>query len=348
MHNFHRLMTDLDVGPLLDALGSSAHLWNDITVRQDAPGSPHHDTQCIWLRGPREITLQSVFNDTACFDYPAMSQLLTPLLHLVCPVLKLLDNTNLGRVMIVSLKPGGVIDPHEDQGHYAKSFSRFHLVLDSDAGNVFECDGEQVEMATGELWWFNHRGQHTVRNDSNKPRIHLIFDAVTPHFEVRPLTSVLQNPTAGVRIVETPMTGRVDEMWNLLVAHWTEVAKNKQVMVLKPDMAKYLQLDAQGALLCLAAIDPDGEIVGYSVCFIGPHIHYADLIVCNNDILFLRDDLRPSRLGLRLMKETERLAAERGARLMLWHAKEETALAKILPRMGYGVQDIIFSKQLGD
>lgn len=346
MHNFNRLLTNLDVGPMLDALGARPQLWDEITVRQEAPGSPHHDTECIWLRGPREITLHSVFNDLRSVDYLSMGELAESVYPLVAPILRQLGSTLLGRVMIVKLKPGGHIDAHEDTGLYAKSFSRFHLVLKSEPGNSFTCDDETVHMAPGELWWFNHRGQHEVRNDSGEDRIHIIFDAQVPSIQVRPLTSVTNNPAAGIRIVDMPMTGRIDEMWSLLAAHWDEVAKNKQVMVLKPDRAKYEQLEAAGGLLCLAAIEPDGQIVGYSVSFIGPHIHYADLIVANNDVLFLREDLRPSSIGLRLLKETERAAKARGARLMLWHAKEQTALAKIMPRMGYGVQDIIFSKEI--
>jgi hypothetical protein len=31
---------------------------------------------------------------------------------------------------------------------------------------------------------------------------------------------------------------------------------------------------------------------------------------------------------------------------MLWHAKDQTSLAKIMPRMGYVVQDIIYSKEI--
>jgi GNAT superfamily N-acetyltransferase/quercetin dioxygenase-like cupin family protein len=346
MTNFNRLLTDLDVGPLLNAIESRPQLWDEITVRQEAPGSPHHDTQCIWLRGPSVIDLHTVFNDTEAHDYPAMDALATEVTALVSPILQAWGVKTLGRVMIVSLAPGGAIDAHEDQGRYAKSFSRFHLVLASKPGNTFTCDGETVHMATGELWWFNHRGEHSVVNDSDEPRIHLIFDAQVEGFVVPPLTSVAKDPSAGVRIVETPMTGRIDEMWNLLHAHWDEVAKNKAVMVLKPDRARYEQLDEAGALLCIAAIDPDGEIVGYSVSFIGPHIHYADLITCNNDVLFLRADLRASRIGMRLLSETERVAKARGAKLMLWHAKEHTALATIMPRLGYGVQDIIFSKEI--
>jgi len=348
MLNFQRLMTNLNVGPLLDAIESRPELWQEITVRQEAPGSPHRDTECIWLRGPREITVQSVFHDTYCVDYPAMTKLAEEVYPLAAPVLRDMGMTVLGRVMIAKLRPGGVIEPHEDQGRYAKSFTRYHLVLKSEPGNVFECDGESVHMAPGELWWFNHRGQHTVRNGSSEPRTHLIFDIQHPARTALPLTSSLKNPAAGVQIAEIPMAARIDEIWGLLEAHWHEIARNKEVMVLKPDRARYAEAEANGNLICLAALDPDGEIVGYSVSFIGPHIHYADLIVANNDVLFLREDLRSSRIGLKLLKETERVATARGARLMLWHAKENTALAKIMPRQGYGVQDIIFSKTLGE
>lgn len=346
MHHFNRLLTDIDVGPMLDALDARPELWDEITVRQEAPGSPHHDTRCIWLRGPREITLDSVFNDLRSVDYLSMGELAESVYPLVAPILRQLGSTALGRVMIVELKPGGYIDAHEDQGKYAKTFSRFHLVLSSDPGNTFTCEGESVHMAPGELWWFNHRGEHKVRNDSATPRIHIIFDAVVPGIQVRPLSSVLRNPAAGVRIVEAPLGDKIDRMTELLVAHWDEVAKNKQVMVLKPERERYAHLDANGGLVCLWAVDADGEFVGYSVNFIGPHIHYADLVVCNNDVLFLREDLRPSTVGLRLIRETERAAKARGARLMLWHAKDQTSLAKIMPRMGYGVQDIIYSKEI--
>ena len=188
MHQFHRLMTSLPVGALLDALAAQPSLWDEITVRQEAPGSPHHDTECIWLRGPRDITLDTVFNELRAVDYPSMHELAQAVYPLVAPVLREIGSTQLGRVLIVKLKPGGVIDPHEDTGRYAKAYSRFHLVLTSAPGNTFTCDNQTVHMQPGELWWFNHRGEHSVRNDSDTDRIHLIFDAQVPAIQVRPLS----------------------------------------------------------------------------------------------------------------------------------------------------------------
>ena len=141
----------------------------------------------------------------------------------------------------------------------------------------------------------------------------------------------------------------VDEMLanasELFSEHWEEIALNKQVMVLKPDEAKYRAAEANGMLLILAAFEGT-EIVGYSVNIVTNHLHYADLITCSNDLLFVTEGKRSGRLGLQLIRATEKVAKERGARLMLWHAKPGTPLEKMMPRLGYGVQDIIFSIQI--
>lgn len=132
---------------------------------------------------------------------------------------------------------------------------------------------------------------------------------------------------------------------HLLTEHWEEVALNKGIMVLKPDEGRYLHLEATGNFFALAAFDGD-DLVGYSGNFIGPHMHYADLTYCNNDVLFVAKQHRKSPLGLRLIRETEREAQRRGARMVLWHGKADTPLVNILPKMGYATQDIIYSREL--
>lgn len=127
--------------------------------------------------------------------------------------------------------------------------------------------------------------------------------------------------------------------------HWDEIALNKRVMVLKPDEDRYRAMEKAGTLLILAAWEDDC-LIGYSVNFIINHLHYADLKVCSNDLLFITKEKRNSRVGIKLIHETEKQAEFNGAQLMLWHAKPDTALSVMMPKMGYGVQDIIFSKEI--
>lgn len=131
----------------------------------------------------------------------------------------------------------------------------------------------------------------------------------------------------------------------LFQKHWEELTLNKEVMVLNPDEDRYKGMEEAGMLLLLAATDEE-RIVGYSVNLIMPHLHYADCVICSNDLLFVDPQYRGTSLGIKLMKATENLAKDSGAKLMLWHAKQDTALEKLMPRMGYKVNDIIFSKGL--
>jgi hypothetical protein len=127
--------------------------------------------------------------------------------------------------------------------------------------------------------------------------------------------------------------------------HYDEIALNKRLMVYAPDFDSFDRMEAQGALACVGIFDGD-VIVGYSVNIVVNHLHYRDLLVAHNDMIFIAQSHRKGRAGLTLIKATKELCAGRGARMMLWHAKEGSALAKLLPRLGCGVQDILFSEGL--
>ena len=70
------------------------------------------------------------------------------------------------------------------------------------------------------------------------------------------------------------------------------------------------------------------------------------MLYCHNDVLFVAKEYRRGRLGLGLIRATEREAKKRGAQMVSWHAKQGTALEALMPRLGYGVQDIIYSREV--
>lgn len=136
-----------------------------------------------------------------------------------------------------------------------------------------------------------------------------------------------------------------DESAVLLIEHREELATDKALMVLKPDVEKYLAVEARDALMVIGAYRGT-RLIGYSVNIVTNNLHYSDLIMCQNDVLFLTRDERKGSAGLRLIRETERLARERGAQIALWHAKPDTNLDKLMPRMGGTVQDVIWKVNL--
>lgn len=148
-----------------------------------------------------------------------------------------------------------------------------------------------------------------------------------------------------MNIRESNVTEMLELAPLLFQEHWEEIARNKQLMVLDPHEPSYRAIEDAGQLMILAAFIGE-QMVGYSVNFLLIHPHYASLTVCQNDIVYVHPDHRNGGVGIRLMKHTEQEGKARGAQMMLWHAKENTPLAEILPRMGYGVQDIIYSKEI--
>lgn len=179
MRHFDLIAVNLPTAAALADLAEHPALWSRFTGRQDTPGSAHHDTECIVLRGPASITMDAVFNDLDAHWYPHGELMGADALRTVLDAAleALGEIEQLGRVMVVNLKPEGHIDPHIDEGAYAAHYERFHLVLAAKPGNWFHCGDEAVQMKPGELWQFDHHTEHQVHNFSDAGRIHIIIDA---------------------------------------------------------------------------------------------------------------------------------------------------------------------------
>jgi len=136
-----------------------------------------------------------------------------------------------------------------------------------------------------------------------------------------------------------------DAAGELFVQHRDEIATMPDLMDVDPFFDAYYQAEKKGGLFILGGVDGD-SVVAYSVNFIAPNLHYSALYCTTNDLLFVAKGYRNSRLGVRLMRETENEARRRGCALMFWHAKPDSALSAICQRPGYGVQDIIYHKRL--
>lgn len=151
-------------------------------------------------------------------------------------------------------------------------------------------------------------------------------------------------PSLRVELVDNPL--RDMERWMpLWLEHREELATDKELMEVKPDVDRYEALVNQNKLFSLALYRGD-KLVGYSINILSPSLHYSDVVFFQNDLLYLDPLERKGRSGLKLIKATEEIGKAVGAHMMLWHAKYDTNLEKILRRWKYDVQDIIFSKRL--
>lgn len=131
----------------------------------------------------------------------------------------------------------------------------------------------------------------------------------------------------------------------LFLAHREELTTEKDIMEFDPDVATYRVLEECGKLVSLGAYAGD-VLVGYSINIVSCHLHYRKLLYASNDVLYLAPDFRNQKHGNLLIDATELACHNKGAQMLLWHAKPDTALSVILPRKGYKVQDIIYMQRL--
>ena len=130
----------------------------------------------------------------------------------------------------------------------------------------------------------------------------------------------------------------------LFAEHWEEIVTHREVTPLKPDMDFYRRLEPGGTLLLLTAWAED-RMVGYSFNFVTQSPHFGGLVTVTNDALFIARAYRQGTgLGLALLKATEKHGQAMGGKLMMWLAKPDTPLAKLMDHLGYTPQEIVFTK----
>lgn len=135
----------------------------------------------------------------------------------------------------------------------------------------------------------------------------------------------------------------IDEIKPLLALHWQEIANNRDAIPLDPNYAHYKVMEDAGMLVILAA-RKDDALVGYSIFFLLRNLHYQSTLFAMNDVLYLLPAERASRVGLRLIKESERVVASMGAKKISWHIKPTHDFSPLLERLGYAKDEIAMGK----
>jgi hypothetical protein len=134
-----------------------------------------------------------------------------------------------------------------------------------------------------------------------------------------------------------------DEALPLLESHWREITHYADIP-LDPDKDMYNQMEEIGALRCFTA-RAQGRLVGYAVFFIRHNLHYRSSLQAMQDVLFVLPEHR-ARLGVKLIRESERLLTSAGVQVLYHHVKRTNKVGELLVRMGYELIDEIYGKRL--
>jgi|TARA_R110000868_G_scaffold408968_1_gene693537 GNAT superfamily N-acetyltransferase len=133
----------------------------------------------------------------------------------------------------------------------------------------------------------------------------------------------------------------------LLKSHWEEIALNKGKIALNPDWDVYQTLEDSGKLKIFTVRDDD-KLIGYFVVLVGTGLHYKDHVFAVNDVLYLDQDCRKGRTGLKLIKFSEQCLKDDGVSVLSVNTKVHRPFDSLMEYLGFNLVERVYSKYIGD
>ena len=81
-----------------------------------------------------------------------------------------------GRILLIKLSANKDVSEHTDKGDYLSTVRRFHIPIITNDLVYYTVNGEKINMKQGECWEINNLKSHSVLNNSNIDRVHLLVD----------------------------------------------------------------------------------------------------------------------------------------------------------------------------
>jgi len=136
----------------------------------------------------------------------------------------------------------------------------------------------------------------------------------------------------------------VVEIKDLFPQHYDELCVSKE-FPLSPDYGGYKRLCDAGMLRCVTC-RADGEMIGYIVFIVQPHLHYSTCMTAFEDMYFIKKEFRKGRIGIRLFKYAEDVLRAIGVNRIILHTKVHMDNSRLFEYLDYKNTDKLFSKIL--
>jgi GNAT superfamily N-acetyltransferase len=136
----------------------------------------------------------------------------------------------------------------------------------------------------------------------------------------------------------------IEELKSILPEHYEELCVTKD-FPLMPDYEAYGRLVVAGMLKCITC-RMDGELIGYAIFIVQPHLHYKSCKTAFEDIYFLKKEYRKGRIGVELFKHAEKILKQDGVKRLIVHTKIHMDKSRLFEYLGYKMTDKLFTKIL--
>jgi len=134
------------------------------------------------------------------------------------------------------------------------------------------------------------------------------------------------------------------ELEQIFPEHYEELCVTKD-FPLEPDYDAYRRLAHAGMLRCITC-RMGGDLIGYIVFTIQPHLHYRSCKTAFEDIYYVKKEFRKGRIGIRLFQYAEKVLKEHGVNRIIMHTKIHLDNSRLFEYLGYKHTDKLYTKLL--
>ena len=134
----------------------------------------------------------------------------------------------------------------------------------------------------------------------------------------------------------------LSESMEMLKEHYKEIAEGQDVIEFDPDLDRYYEMEKRGILDVHTARD-EGKLVGYSLWFTAPHLHYKKSLTSHSDLLYVTPEYRKGMFGARFIKWTTDEIKKRNPQRILFHVKPFLDYGPLLERQDAHYFEKIYS-----
>jgi aspartyl/asparaginyl beta-hydroxylase (cupin superfamily) len=218
-----------DLALIQDELRVNEDCWLLETSRQDKIAC-QRDTQTIFLRVGATAQAPGIPNASIhpSRDSKVSSRFPRTMAWLADFASRL--GGELGRIMLVRLRPDGQIYLHVDRGDYYHVRHRYHVMLNSPEGCWLECGGERWATRAGQILWFDNKCPYEEGNPTGEWSVRMIVDILPPARP--PIPSPFKNfalMKAGVDV--GPMLEEIDgqpQLWDADTRRQTNIQVQRE------------------------------------------------------------------------------------------------------------------------
>jgi len=136
------------------------------------------------------------------------------------------------------------------------------------------------------------------------------------------------------------------EITPILEEHRLELSRYED-MILNPDWKMYNAMQENNKLRIYTARDRFTDVLlGYTVFFLIDNPHYCDFLYAHQDVFYVVQNKRGTRIAYNLIKKSEEQLKEDGVTIIVHHTKLINKFGQMLDKLGYSQAEIMYHKRI--